>query len=117
MLDTTTTNGHSLISPSGAGRWANCAGSVRLTMHDENKTNAMAQRGTDIHQMGEGLLNGLTYIEAQSVVRDDDSKTMFYASRDMLEEAKAYCTYVKALVVAPHAEFTIIESLIAVLFS
>ena len=55
MLDTTTTNGHSLISPSGATRWANCAGSVRFTMNEKQTTNSAAQRGTDIHQMGEGI--------------------------------------------------------------
>ena len=93
MLNTTTTNGHSLISPSGATRWANCAGSVRLTMKEEQTTNASAQRGTDIHQMGEGILNGMEYTEAQSVIRDNDSGDgagMFYANRDMLEEAKDY---------------------------
>ena len=107
MLDTATTNGHSLISPSGATRWANCAGSVRLTMNEKQTTNSAAQRGTDIHQMGEGMLNGIEYVEAQSVIRDNqsgDGGGMFYANRDMMEEATAYAKYVRDLMTGPHAD-------------
>lgn len=117
MLDTQTTNGHSLISPSGATRWASCAGSVRLTMHEKQTTNASAQRGTDIHQMGEGMLNGIEYVEAQSVIRDNqsgDGEGMFYANRDMIEEAADYANYVKALMTGPHAEL-FVESQVMIL--
>ena len=118
MLDTTTTNGHSLISPSGATRWANCAGSVRFTMNEKQTTNSAAQRGTDIHQMGEGILNGVEYVEAQSVIRDnssgDDVSSMFYANRDMLEEATAYAKYVKDLMIGPHSEL-FVESNVMIL--
>lgn len=117
MLDTTTTNGHSLISPSGATRWANCAGSVRLTMNEKQTTNDAAQRGTDIHQMGEGILNGIEYVEAQSVIRDNqsgDGAGMFYANRDMLDEAKAYAEYVRGLMTGPHAEL-FVESNVMIL--
>ena len=105
MLNTKTTNGHSLISPSGASRWTACAGSVRLTMNEENKTNAMAQRGTDIHQLGEMLLRGETIIEATSIIREGEgSEGMFYANRDMLEEAQQYFEYVNTLATEPNAE-------------
>ena len=117
MLDTTTTNGHSLISPSGATRWATCAGSVRLTMKEKQTTNSAAQRGTDIHQMGEGILNGIEYVEAQSVIRDNqsgDGKGMFYANRAMLEEAKAYAEYVRSIMTGPHAEL-FVESHVMIL--
>ncbi len=104
-LDTKTTNGHSLISPSGASRWSACPASVRLTMDLPNKSNAVAQRGTDIHQMGEMLLKGTEIIEATSIVRDGEHETgMFYANRDMLEEAKSYAEYVFALATEDDAE-------------
>lgn len=103
MLDTKTSNGHSLLSPSGSSRWSQCPASVRLTMHDENKTNAMAQRGTDIHQLGEGMLNGTEYIVNSSVIRDDGNG-MFYAGKPMLDEANAYKDYVRSLMVGPHSE-------------
>lgn len=107
MLDTRTTNGHSLISPSGATRWSQCAGSVRLTMNEENKSNAMAQRGTDIHQLGEEMLQGNNFEVGVSVARElhgDDKPTMFYANKDMIEEARAYCDYVRALATEPNSE-------------
>ena len=107
MLNTMTTNGHSLISPSGASRWTTCSGSVRLTMDEENTTNAMAQRGTDIHQLGEMLLNGEEVVEARSVAREvwgDEKPSMFYANRDMVEEATNYFDYVQALATEDGAE-------------
>lgn len=107
MLCTRTTNGHSLISPSGATRWASCAGSVRLTMNEENKTNAMAQRGTDIHQLGEMMLKGETFEVGVSVPRElhgDDKPSMFWANADMVEEATNYCNYVHDLATDPSAE-------------
>ena len=103
MLNLKTTNGHSLISPSGATRWANCPASVRLTMNGVERTNKSAQRGTDIHQLGEDLLNGKKHSEGTSVIREYDGG-MFYAGRDMLEEATAYRDYVKDLIVGSHAE-------------
>ncbi len=104
MLDTKTTNGHSLISPSGASRWTQCPASVRLTMNDEDTTNKAAQRGTDIHQLGELMLKGEKIVEAQSYVRDYKDTGMFYANRDMVEEAQAYCDYVMALCTDPSHE-------------
>ena len=105
MLDTKTTNGHSLISPSGASRWSACPASVRLTIDLPNKSNAAAQRGTDIHQMGEMLLKGKEIIEATSVIRDGEhEKGMFWANRDMLNEAKAYAEYVHGLATEDDAE-------------
>lgn len=103
MLDTYTNNGHSLISPSGAHRWAICAGSVRLTMNEKQTTNDRAQRGTDIHQLGEALLKGQEFIVGTSVLRDGNNG-MFYANADMLDEATRYCNYVKALATEPTAE-------------
>lgn len=115
MLDTRTTNGHSLISPSGASRWAYCAGSVRLTMNDKDTTSEAAQRGTDIHQLGEGMLNGKEYITNSSVIRDGEHEEgMFYAGKPMIEEASAYHDYVRALMVGPHSEL-FVESKVDIL--
>lgn len=113
MISTKTNTGHSLLSPSGSSRWSQCAGSVRLTMHEENKTNAMAQRGTDIHQLGEGMLNGKEYILNSSVIRDDGND-MFYAGKPMLAEAEAYRDYVRSLMVGPHSEL-FVESKVSIL--
>jgi hypothetical protein len=104
MLDTKTTNGHSLISPSRASRWSACPASVRLGMAYKDTTNHMAQRGTDIHQLGEMLLKGEKIVEGRSVIRDYDKKSMFYANRAMLGEARAYAQYVRSLMTEPDAE-------------
>lgn len=101
---------HSLLSPSSSHRWAVCAASVRLTRDIPNTTNARAQRGTDIHQLGEMLLRGDTTLEkGRSVVRADDraDAPMFYIIADMLEEATQYANYVKALMTDPDAELMI----------
>jgi len=113
MLDTKTTNGHSLISPSGASRWANCPGSVRLTMKEESKGNAAAQRGTDIHQVGELMLGGKEFEIGQSCGRDTtypsfDGAEMFWVDKSILEEAGNYHDYVMAIMDAnPEAELHI----------
>tara|TARA_R110000772_G_scaffold5454_4_gene19504 strand:+ start:13101 stop:14165 length:1065 start_codon:yes stop_codon:yes gene_type:complete len=73
----------------------------------------MAQRGTDIHQLGEGILIGTEYTMNSSVQRDMGNG-MFYAGAPMLEEAEAYAKYVKALMVAPHAEL-FVESKVSII--
>ena len=101
---------HSLLSPSSSHRWAICAASIRLTKDLPNTTNPMAQRGTDIHQLGEMLLRGDTTLEVgRSIIRDDDraDEKMFYIGADMLEEAVAYKNYVKALMTEDDAELMV----------
>jgi hypothetical protein len=70
----------------------------------EDKGNTAAQRGTDIHQLGEMLLKGVEVVEGRSVIREYDQASMFYANRDMLDEAKAYVVYVNALATEADAE-------------
>ena len=107
MLKTKVEGNHSLISPSGAGRWSQCPASVRLTMNDPDSTNKAAQRGTDIHQLGEMLLKGEEVVEARSYAREvygDEKPSMFWTNRDMIVEAQAYCDYVMALCTDPSHE-------------
>lgn len=104
MLENKYQGGHSLISPSGASKWSACSASVRLTMNEENKTNPMAERGTNIHWLGELMLKGREdFIENSSVIKED-GKGMFYANKDMIDEARAYNDYVRALATKPDAE-------------
>ena len=103
MLENKYQGGHSLISPSGASRWSSCSASVRLTMNEENKTNSMAERGTNIHWLGELMLKGREdFIENSSVNKEHGG--MFYAGKDMIDEARAYNDYVRALATEPDAE-------------
>ena len=107
MLENKFEGGHSLISPSGASRWSTCPASVRLTMDMPSKSGVAAQRGTDIHQMGEMLLKGGEIVEGSSVTREYagvDGFEMFWANRDMLNEAKAYVEYVKSLATEDDSE-------------
>ena len=104
---------HSLLSPSSSHRWSVCAASVRLTQNLPNTTNPMAQRGTDIHQLGEMMLSNHDSYELLSVgdviVREDaraDEPT-FTIKADMLDEAKAYYKYVMALMTDSDAELMV----------
>ena len=103
MLDTKVNGNHSLISPSGAARWTACPASVRFGMQYEDTTNAMAQRGTDIHQLGEMMLNGEKINVGTSIPRECGNG-MFWANADMLAEAQAYHDYVHSLATEPDAE-------------
>ena len=115
MLENKFEGGHSLASPSGASRWAACPASVRLNIGLPNKSGSAAIKGTDIHQMGEMLLKGEEIIEATSIIRDGEHDDgMFYANRDMLEEAKAYVEYVNNLATEPDAEIIAEQQVVCV---
>lgn len=72
-------------------------------MKDPNTSSSVAQRGTDIHQLGEDCLNGKLHPTGVSVIREAGNG-MFYAGSDMNEEAENYAKYVRALMTDPSAE-------------
>lgn len=47
---------HAKLSPSGASRWAVCPASVKVCEQYENKSNAAAEWGTTVHNLGEMIL-------------------------------------------------------------
>lgn len=112
MLDTKTSNGHSLLSPSSSSRWSQCAGSVRLTMGTKDTTNSMAQRGTYIHLMGEALLTNdpKVIIGVGTTITDNYNKCTTYQDANMVNEARAYSEYVKSLMVNGDEDTLIVES-------
>lgn len=88
---------HAKLSPSGSSRWLKCPGSVRLTADINRESGSAAQRGTNIHQIGENLLIGKTIEIGQDVVVPgwhDNLDTEFVAEKDMVEEGKNYYDYV-----------------------
>jgi hypothetical protein len=116
MLKNEYKNGHSLISPSGAARWTQCPASVRFSLlyEEERSENTMAQRGTDIHQLGEHILKGESFTVGQNVKRDTGTGS-FQIGQEMLREAQAYADYVRAIAekcggdIYPEVQVTCIE--------
>ncbi len=103
MLNTKTTNGHSLLSPSSAHRWSLCSASVRLSKEEDNKSNAMADRGTNIHWLAENLFNNAEFTVGEEVPGEKHIGA-FIVEADMLEEAESFVAYAKALMTDDSAE-------------
>ena len=83
---------HAKLSPSSSSRWLQCPAS--LTYDADDKGNEMANRGTAIHQIGEGLLNGEEFQVKQTIKVDlGDSNQYFVIDDDMLLEAQNYANY------------------------
>lgn len=89
---------HAKLSPSGSSRWMVCPGSIRMTSDINRKSGSAADRGTAIHQIGEDLLSGKSPSINDDLIFKSGNLTMKYViSKDMMEEAKNYHSYVMSI--------------------
>lgn len=56
MTEAHTSRAHAKLSPSGASRWMNCPGSIRMSEGIEDKSGFFADQGTAAHTLGEHCL-------------------------------------------------------------
>ena len=82
---------HSEIGASGAKRWMNCPGSVRLCRTIPNESSAAAEEGTAAHELAETCLKS-----GQDAVEFIDRTVHgFTVDEDMAEAVQVYLDYIR----------------------
>lgn len=88
---------HAKLSCSGAHRWMNCPGSVKLSEGFPDKGSIYADEGTLAHEAGEALID-TGEIPQEHVGKIDrfyaDHPELDYSTQEMLEDVKEYADFV-----------------------
>lgn len=88
---------HSRLGASGAHRWFQCPGSVRLSEGMPNESSIYAKEGTAAHQLGEKCLNGKwdadRFIDEDIIVGND----VFTVDEEMAEAVQVYLDTVRGI--------------------
>lgn len=88
---------HALLSCSGAHRWMNCPGSVKMSEGFPDKGSIYADEGTLAHEAGEALID-TGEIPQEHVGKIDrfyaDHPELDYSTQEMLEDVKRYADFV-----------------------
>lgn len=91
---------HAKLSCSGAHRWMNCPGSVKLSEGFPDKGSIYADEGTLAHEAGEALID-TGEIPQELIDRIEkfyaEHPELEYSTQELIEDAKAYAEYVKGL--------------------
>ncbi len=86
---------HAKLSPSSSARWLSCTSSVKAIEPYENSSNSASIWGTNVHKMGEMLLNG----EAVTVGDELQEQGIdFIVDNEMLKCAEEYADYVNSFI-------------------
>lgn len=90
---------HARLSPSGAERWVNCPGSVRLSEGIASESSIYADEGTAAHMLAEkclssGQVTAAPHLGTRIVVREGVS---FEVTQEMVDGVNVYLDYVWAL--------------------
>lgn len=88
---------HAKLSCSGAHRWMNCPGSVKLSEGFPDKGSIYADEGTLAHEAGEALID-TGEIPQEHIDKIDkfyaDNPELDYSTQEMLEDVKEYADFV-----------------------
>ena len=88
---------HALLSCSGAHRWMNCPGSVKLSEGFPDKGSIYADEGTLAHEAGEALID-TGEISQEHIDKIDkfyaDHPELEYSTQEMLEDVRIYADFV-----------------------
>ena len=88
---------HALLSCSGAHRWMNCPGSVKLSEGFPDKGSIYADEGTLAHEAGEALID-TGEISQEHIDKIDkfyaDHPELEYSTQELIEDVKEYADFV-----------------------
>lgn len=86
---------HARLSPSSSSRWLSCTASVGASEKYENKSNSASVWGTNVHYLGELLLN-----KCELMVGDihTEQGVTFAVDKEMLQCAEEYVDYVNSFI-------------------
>lgn len=86
---------HARLSPSSSSRWLTCTASVGASESYENKSNSASIWGTNVHYMGELLLQGVEIIIGDKLT---EQGVNFVVDDEMLNRAEEYADYVNSFI-------------------
>jgi len=79
-------NGHAKLAPSGAYRWMNCPGSIRLCEGMPDEESIYAKEGTAAHALAEYCLN--RFVDAEKIIGQEFEE--FIVDNEMAEAVQVY---------------------------
>lgn len=108
-LDAHSSRAHARLSPSGAHRWANCPGSVRLSEGIPNTSSIFADEGTAAHTLAEhclasstpavDCLGGHVDVNTGRVSKNPgEGNRIFTIGEEMVDAVQVYCDTVNSLI-------------------